>query len=155
MRKAILIAASALALSSPAVAADLQVTPYSEGPSYEREVYPYAYRPAPPVFVEETFVVRRPVVVGPPPVVVEEYPIRSMRHRQCMRPRMQHRLCMRTPVRVGGADGAIDVTSAAVGKVSDLTIPRPFADNKSLARSNKTALGRSCTNGAGEWDFST
>ena len=49
MRKAILIAASALALSSPAVAADFSVTPYSEGPSYEREVYPYAYRPAPPV----------------------------------------------------------------------------------------------------------
>ena len=38
-----------------------------------------------------------------------------MRHRACMR----HLLCMRTPVRVGVADGAIDVTSAAVGKVSD------------------------------------
>jgi hypothetical protein len=81
MRKAILIAASALALSSPAVAADLSVTPYSEVPSYERDVYPYAYRRAPPVVVEEsapvfseTFVVRRPVVVGPPPVVIEEYP---------------------------------------------------------------------------------
>ena len=81
MRKAILSAASALALSSPAVAADLSVTPYSEVPSYEREVLPYAYRPAPPVVVEElapivseTFVVRRPVVVAPPPVVVEEYP---------------------------------------------------------------------------------
>ena len=69
MRRAILIAASALALASPAVAADFSVTPYSEGPSYEREVYPYAYRPAPPVIVE-----RRAVVVGPPPVVVEEYP---------------------------------------------------------------------------------
>ena len=74
MRKAILGGATALALASPAVAADLQVTPYSEGPSYEREVYPYAYRPAPPVVVEETVVVRRPVVVGPPLVVVEEYP---------------------------------------------------------------------------------
>ena len=120
MRKAILSAASALALASPAVAADLQVTPYSEGPSYEREVHPYAYRPAPPVFVEsrlpssETFVVRRPVVVAPPPVVVEEYPVYAaplMRHPECMR----HRLCMRTPVRFGAADGAIDVTSAAVG----------------------------------------
>src|SRR5258705_9770580 len=38
-----------------------------------------------------------------------------MRHRACM----QHLLCMRTPVRFGVADGAIDVTSAAVGKVSD------------------------------------
>jgi hypothetical protein len=82
MRKAILSAASALALSWPAVAADLSVTPYSEVPSYDREVLPYAYRPAPPVVVEEsapivaeTFVVRRPVVVAPPPVVVEEYPV--------------------------------------------------------------------------------
>ena len=31
MRKAILSAASALALASPAVAADLPLTPYSEG----------------------------------------------------------------------------------------------------------------------------
>ena len=52
MRKAILGAASALALASPAVAADLSVTPrYSEVPSYEREVHPY--RTAPPVVVEE------------------------------------------------------------------------------------------------------
>jgi hypothetical protein len=36
MRKAILGAASALALASPAVAADLPVNPYSEAPSYER-----------------------------------------------------------------------------------------------------------------------
>ena len=64
------------------MAADLSVTTYSEGPSYEREVLPYAYRPAPPVFVEElapvfseTFAVRRAVVVAPPPVVVEEYPV--------------------------------------------------------------------------------
>jgi hypothetical protein len=35
-----------------------------------------------------------------------------MRHRACMR----HLLCMRTPVRLGVTDGAIDVTSAAVGK---------------------------------------
>ena len=53
MRKMILGAASALALASPAVAADLQVTPYSEVPSYERDVHPYAYRTAPPVIVEE------------------------------------------------------------------------------------------------------
>ena len=39
--------------------------------------------------------------------------IRSMRHRGCMRS------FMRTPVRLGVTDGAIDVTSAAVGKVSD------------------------------------
>ena len=48
MRKAILGAASALALASPAVAADLQVTPYSENPGYEQEVPPYAYGTAPP-----------------------------------------------------------------------------------------------------------
>jgi hypothetical protein len=39
-----------------------------------------------------------------------------MRHRACMR----HLMCMRTPVRFGVTDGAIDVTSAAVGKVSDM-----------------------------------
>jgi len=83
MRKMILGAASALALASPAVAADLQVTPYSEVPSYEWDVHPYAYRTAPPVIVEEpapvpfpgTIVVRRPVIVAPPPVVVDEYPV--------------------------------------------------------------------------------
>ncbi len=42
MRKMILGAASALALASPAVAADLQVTPYSDVPNYERDVHPYA-----------------------------------------------------------------------------------------------------------------
>ena len=80
MRKAILGAASALALASPAVAADLPVPRYSEIPSYERQVLPYGYRP--PVVVEEwapvvseTVVVRRPVIVAPPPVVVDEYPV--------------------------------------------------------------------------------
>ena len=81
MRKAILGAASALALASPAVAADLPVTPrYSESPSYEREVH--TYRTAPPVVIEqpapvvsETVVVRRPVIVAPPPVVIDEYPV--------------------------------------------------------------------------------
>ena len=76
MRKAILGAASALALASPAVAADLPVIPYSEVPSYQREAP--AYRAAPPVVVEEpapAVVVRRPVIVAPPPVVVEEYPV--------------------------------------------------------------------------------
>jgi opacity protein-like surface antigen len=82
MRKAILGAASALALASPAMAADLPVPRYSEVPSYERGVQTYEYRSAPPVVVEEpapvvseTVVVRRPVIVAPPPVVVEEYPI--------------------------------------------------------------------------------
>jgi hypothetical protein len=75
MRKAILGAASALALASPAVAADLPVTPrYSEVPSYEREAQPYQYRPAPPVVVEEpTVVVRRPVIIARRPVLVDEY----------------------------------------------------------------------------------
>ena len=75
MRKAILGAAGALALASPAVAADLPVPRYSEVPSYERDTY--VYRTAPPVVVEEPapVVVRRPVIVAPPPVVVEEYPV--------------------------------------------------------------------------------
>jgi opacity protein-like surface antigen len=78
MRKAILGAASALALASPAVAADLPVIPYSEVPSYGRETHTYEYRTPPPVVVEEpapVVVVRRPVVVAPPPVVVDEYPV--------------------------------------------------------------------------------
>jgi opacity protein-like surface antigen len=51
MRKAILGAASALALASPAVAADLPVTPYSDVPSYERHTY--EYRAAPPVIITD------------------------------------------------------------------------------------------------------
>jgi hypothetical protein len=51
MRNAILGAASALALGSPAVAADLPITPYREAPSYERHTY--EYRSAPPVVIEE------------------------------------------------------------------------------------------------------
>jgi hypothetical protein len=64
MRKAILGAASALTLASPAMAADLAVPRYSEAPAY-------GYRTAPPVIVEEP----PPVMVAPPPVVVEDYPI--------------------------------------------------------------------------------
>jgi hypothetical protein len=78
MRKAILGAASALALASPAVAADLPVTPYSEVPSYGGEAHTYWYRTPPPVVVEESapvVVVRRPVIVAPPSVVVDEYPV--------------------------------------------------------------------------------
>jgi hypothetical protein len=80
MRKAILGAASALALASPAVAADLPVNPYSEAPSYERHTY--EYRIAPPAVVEqpapvvsETVVVRRPVIVAPPPLLDDAYPV--------------------------------------------------------------------------------
>jgi len=82
MRKAILGAASALAIASPAIAADLAVTPYGEVHRYERESQTYEYRSAPPVVVEErtpvvseTVVVRLPVVVAPAPVVVDEYPV--------------------------------------------------------------------------------
>ena len=71
MRKMILGAASALALASPAVAADLQATPYSNVPTYDRDVHPYAYRTAPPVIVQEP----APVIVARPPVVVDEYPV--------------------------------------------------------------------------------
>jgi hypothetical protein len=102
MRKAILGAASALARASPAAAADLSVTPrYSEVPSYEREVRPYEYRTATPVSRS-----RAP-----------SFPIPSWfagLSLECMR----HLLCMRMPVRFGVTDGAIDVTSAAAGKVS-------------------------------------
>ena len=81
MREAILGAASALVLTSPAVAADLPVPRYSEVPSYEREVHKYEYRSAPLVVqeptpvVSETVVVRRPVIVAPSPVLVDEYPV--------------------------------------------------------------------------------
>jgi hypothetical protein len=79
MRKLILSTASALAIASPAMAADLAVTDYRE--SYVRS---YEYRASPRVVVEEpapvvseTVVVRRPMVVEPPPVVVEEETIYS------------------------------------------------------------------------------
>jgi hypothetical protein len=78
MRKAILVAASAVALASPAVAADLPVPPYSEVPGYDGEAHTYGYGMAPPVFVEEpppAVVVRPPVIVAPPPVVVDEHPL--------------------------------------------------------------------------------
>ena len=76
MRKAILGAASALALASPAAAADMPVTPYSQVPGYQGEAQPYEYGTAPPVVVEEPgpVIVRRPVIVGPP-VMVDEYPV--------------------------------------------------------------------------------
>jgi len=70
MHKLILGAAGALALASPALAADLPVTPYN----YQGE---YEYGTAPPVVVEAptpAIVVRPPVVVAPP-VVVEDYPV--------------------------------------------------------------------------------
>ena len=81
MRKAILGAASALALASPAVAADLQVDPYSENPGYEQEVPPYAYGTAPPYAYGAAppyvyaYGAAPPVIVAPPPVVVDEYPV--------------------------------------------------------------------------------
>ncbi|MGB6417214.1 MAG: hypothetical protein WBF50_11515 [Pseudolabrys sp.] len=79
MRKAILGAASALALASPAVAADLEVTPYSENPGYEQEVPPYAYGTAPPyaygVAPPYAYGAAPPVIVARPPVVVDEYPV--------------------------------------------------------------------------------
>jgi hypothetical protein len=81
IRKTILGAASAIALASPAAAADLPVTPYSSAPSYGRETHVYEHRTAPPVVVAEpaptpeTVVVRQPVIVAPPRVTVEEYPV--------------------------------------------------------------------------------
>ena len=80
IRKTMLGAACALALASPAAAADLPVEPYS-APSYERETHSYERRTVPPVVVAEpapateTVIVRRPVIVAPPRVVVEEYPV--------------------------------------------------------------------------------
>ena len=69
MRKAILGAASALALASPAMANG--VTPYSEVPSYGEETHAYEYRTPPPIVVEEP----APVILAGPPVVVDEYPV--------------------------------------------------------------------------------
>jgi len=75
MRSVILGAASALAVASPAWAADLAITRYSEVPAY-------AYERAPAIVVEErapivseTVVVRRPAIVASAPVFVDEYPI--------------------------------------------------------------------------------
>src|SRR5207245_1403529 len=81
MRNAIFGAVGVLAFASPALAADMTVTRYSQVPAYEREVEVREYRTAPRVVVEEpapivseTVVVRRPVVVAPP-VEFEEYPV--------------------------------------------------------------------------------
>ena len=113
IRKAILGAATALALASPAAASDLPVAPYTSGPTYERETHTYEHRTAPRVVVAEpapipteTIIVRRPVVVLPPRVVVED--ILSMQHHECM-PRL---LCMRTRVRGGVTDGTIATFTA-------------------------------------------
>lgn len=74
MRNTILGAASALALVSPAIAADLPVAPYSQAPTVQRETHTYEYQIAPPVVVEEP----APAVVVTAccgaPVVVEDYP---------------------------------------------------------------------------------
>jgi hypothetical protein len=80
MRNMIFGAATAFALASPTVAADLPERRYGEVPTYQREVHPYDYRYARPIIVEEplvseTVVVRRRVIVAPPPVFVEEDPI--------------------------------------------------------------------------------
>jgi len=77
MRNLVLGAASAFALASPVMAADLPVVGYRE--SYTRS---YEYTPPPAVVVEEqapiaseTVVVRRPVIVQAPRVVVEDDPV--------------------------------------------------------------------------------
>ena len=90
MRKAILGAASALVLASPAVASDLAVTRYSEVPRrdlevrtrevHTREVRTYEHRAAPRVVVKERAPVVAPVVservvVRRPPVIVERPPV--------------------------------------------------------------------------------
>jgi hypothetical protein len=76
MHKAILGAASALALASPAMAADLPVTPYSEVPRYEREIHTYEYRTAPPpVVVDEFPVYAAPRVYAAPPVYAYAGPV--------------------------------------------------------------------------------
>jgi hypothetical protein len=55
---------------------------YSDAPSYQQETHTYEYKTAPPVVVAQpppvatgTIVVRRPVIVEPPRVVVDEYPV--------------------------------------------------------------------------------
>jgi opacity protein-like surface antigen len=116
MRKMILGAASALALASPVAAADLPVQPrFTEVPSYGPEVQTYQYRLAPPVviaepapLVSETFVVRRPVIVAPPRAV---YPVYAAQRFYAA----PHAYAYAAPVWV--TDGALDVTSAAIGNL--------------------------------------
>jgi hypothetical protein len=87
MRKAVLGAASALVLASPAMASDLAVTRYSEVPGHAREIHTrevhtrqvdtYEHRTAPRVVVKERapVVSERVVVRRPPPVIVERQPV--------------------------------------------------------------------------------
>ena len=74
--------AAAVALTSPALAADLP--PYRDGGvtyqqreshTYERQYQRVAPRVVHRPVVQETVVVRRPVVVTRPHVIVEEYPV--------------------------------------------------------------------------------
>ena len=83
MRSTMLGIAAVMVAASPVMADGLPVAPYSAGPTYQREVHIYEreYRTAvaprvvdAPV-VSETVIVRRPLVVAPPRVVVEEYPV--------------------------------------------------------------------------------
>jgi hypothetical protein len=81
MSTMVMLGATALVFASPVTAADLSVVPYG-GPGYQRETHTYEYRTEPPAVVvqpapiaEETVIVRRPIVVAPPRVVVEDYPI--------------------------------------------------------------------------------
>ena len=73
MFEAILGAASAIALGSPAVAADLSVPPYSEVPGYEGS---YEYGTTPPIVEEPppAVFVRPPFIVAPPPATMAAMP---------------------------------------------------------------------------------
>jgi hypothetical protein len=85
MRTAFLGIAAAVLTASPVFAADFAIPRYSEGSTYQREVYTYEreYResaprvvvapPAPVVaeVVPTPVVVRRPVVVVRPPLVID------------------------------------------------------------------------------------
>jgi hypothetical protein len=88
MRSTILCITAAIVTVSPVLAADYPAPPYSQGPTYQREVprYEREYRaPAPRVtvvprvieepVVSETVIIRRPVVVARPRVIIEEFPV--------------------------------------------------------------------------------
>ena len=87
IRQTSLAVASALVLALPAAASDLPAGPYAGVPSYERHTHTYEYRSEPRIVVaepapvvSETVIVRRPVVVAPPRVVVEDYPVYAEPH---------------------------------------------------------------------------
>jgi len=117
IRKAILGAASAIALASPAAASDLSVAPYTSGPPMNVKLTLTSIEPR-PVSLSRSRLRSLPRQLSFGGRSESRRPewwwknILSMQRHECM----PHLPCMRTRVRVGVTDGAIG-TFMADGRV--------------------------------------